>query len=86
MNRTPILARLLCVAVSAYLCTPSYLPAQGKRGETKYFEDRVRPLLVKHCYGCHGEDLSEGKLRLDTKNGWERAGDRGGTFAVSSVT
>ena len=51
--------------------------AQQKRAEIKFFEDRVRPLLVKHCYGCHGEDLAEGKLRLDTKNGWERGGDRG---------
>ena len=80
MNRTSmpvVLARLLIVTVLACLCNRSNTLAQEKQGETKYFEDRVRPLLVKHCYGCHGEDLAEGKLRLDTRNGWERGGDRG---------
>jgi hypothetical protein len=43
----------------------------------KFFEDRIRPLLVKHCYECHSEEVAEGKLRLDTKSGWERGGERG---------
>lgn len=80
MNRTSIpavLTRLLIVTLLAYLCNQSDALAQEKQGEAKYFEDRVRPLLVKHCYGCHGENLAEGKLRLDTKNGWERGGERG---------
>ncbi len=51
--------------------------AQQKANETKFFENRIRPLLVKHCYACHGEDLAEGNLRLDSKNGWERGGGRG---------
>ena len=49
---------------------------QGETGD-KFFEDRIRPLLIKHCYECHGADVAEGKLRLDTKSGWERGGDRG---------
>ena len=80
MNQTSmsaVLTRLIIVALLAYLCNLSNALAEEKQSELKYFEDRVRPLLVKHCYGCHGEDLAEGKLRLDTKNGWERGGDRG---------
>ena len=42
-----------------------------------FFEKQVRPLLVKHCYDCHGPGQAEGKLRLDTKAGWEHGGDRG---------
>ena len=26
----------------------------------------VRPLLQKHCFGCHGEEKQKGKLRLNT--------------------
>ncbi len=55
---------------------PSGRPAPDP-SETKYFEDHVRPLLIKHCYDCHGEDAAEGGLRLDTQHGWERGGERG---------
>ncbi|HEX9792636.1 MAG TPA: DUF1592 domain-containing protein [Planctomycetota bacterium] len=29
------------------------------------FEREVKPLLEEYCFGCHGEDLQKGKLRLD---------------------
>ncbi|HND51193.1 MAG TPA: PSD1 and planctomycete cytochrome C domain-containing protein [Pirellulaceae bacterium] len=45
--------------------------------QVEFFEKRVRPLLAKRCYECHGAETAEGKLRLDTKSGWERGGDRG---------
>jgi len=41
------------------------------------FESRIRPLLIKRCYQCHGEDEAQGKLRLDTKSGWQRGGKSG---------
>lgn len=31
----------------------------------RFFESRVRPILVKRCYECHGEQSQEGELRLD---------------------
>lgn len=31
------------------------------------FAADVQPLLARHCYACHGEDLQEGGLRLDRK-------------------
>lgn len=48
----------------------------------EFFETRIRPLLVKRCYECHGPDLAEGKLRLDSKAGVERGGDRGPTIVA----
>jgi mono/diheme cytochrome c family protein len=30
------------------------------------FRETVQPFFTKHCVDCHGEDLAEGKLRLDT--------------------
>ena len=30
------------------------------------FNDAVKPFFAKHCDGCHGADLAEGDLRLDT--------------------
>ena len=31
-----------------------------------FFENEIRPLLVKHCFKCHGADESKGGLRLDS--------------------
>ena len=33
---------------------------------TDFFENKIRPILVKHCYECHGEDEQESDLRLDS--------------------
>lgn len=43
----------------------------------EFFEKQIRPLLIKHCYDCHGPDEPAGKLRLDVKDGWVRGGERG---------
>ncbi len=51
--------------------------ARAAAGDFKLFEDRIRPLLVKHCYECHSGEVAEGELRLDIKSGWERGGSRG---------
>ncbi len=45
--------------------------------QLKFFETKVRPLLVEHCYECHGPDLQESDLRLDTTEGILRGGATG---------
>lgn len=44
-----------------------------------FFEQRVRPILVEHCYSCHSADAKKlkGNLYLDSKAGWEKGGDSG---------
>jgi hypothetical protein len=43
-----------------------------------FFESKVRPLLVKHCYECHSQEKKvKGGLLLDRKEGWEKGGDAG---------
>jgi hypothetical protein len=41
------------------------------------FENQVRPLLVRHCLGCHGPEKQRGGLRLDSKAGWQTGGESG---------
>ncbi len=44
----------------------------------EHFEDKVRPLLLEHCYECHSaEHKIKGGLRLDHRTGWETGGDSG---------
>lgn len=43
-----------------------------------FFENSVRPLLVKHCYECHSQQGKvKGGLLLDRKEGWQIGGDAG---------
>ncbi|MSU51262.1 MAG: DUF1553 domain-containing protein [Opitutus sp.] len=44
-----------------------------------FFEQKVRPVLVEHCYECHSADAKKIKanLLLDSKAGWEKGGDSG---------
>lgn len=44
-----------------------------------FFENKVRPLLVAHCYECHSAESKkvEGSLRLDSRAGWQAGGDSG---------
>ncbi len=43
-----------------------------------FFERKIRPLLVEHCYECHSEAAEEqqGGLLLDRQSGWLKGGDR----------
>ena len=44
-----------------------------------FFESKVRPVLVEHCYRCHSAEAgeSEGELQLDTRTAIRKGGDRG---------
>jgi cytochrome c553 len=44
-----------------------------------FFESRIRPVLVEHCYKCHSNKAgkSEGGLLLDSRKAIRAGGDRG---------
>ncbi len=45
----------------------------------RFFETRIRPVLVSNCYGCHSADARDlkGGLRLDSQAGMLRGGETG---------
>ncbi len=51
----------------------------GSDERLTFFESKIRPVLIEHCYKCHSEDSSElaGGLRLDVRAGWQLGGDSG---------
>ena len=63
------------IALATWTLATSVLQAADTKLE--FFEKQIRPLLVNHCYQCHGPEEASGKLRLDTKAGWTRGGERG---------
>ena len=53
--------------------------ASGDEPDAEFFEKRVRPLLVQHCYECHSAESKKlkGGLRLDSREAVLRGGDSG---------
>lgn len=75
-NRRPaLLPRIVCLLVGV-LCPPSLCVADDG---VEFFEKKIRPVLARHCYRCHGAESKElkGELRLDLKSGWQRGGESG---------
>jgi len=52
--------------------------------DVAFFEQKIRPVLIQHCYECHSEKSKElkGGLLLDSKAGWQRGGDSGDPIIV----
>lgn len=72
--------RLSFLAVWSLLCGLIAAPAladDSKAQGIEFFEKHIRPLLVQHCTDCHGEDLQESELRLDTYAGMLQGGASG---------
>ncbi|MEX0819301.1 MAG: PSD1 and planctomycete cytochrome C domain-containing protein, partial [Pirellulaceae bacterium] len=53
--------------------------------QIKFFETEVKPILVEHCFKCHGgKGAPKGGLTLTTRNGLLQGGDTGPTVALES--
>ncbi len=71
----PRLTTITACAVLSGLAAPVLFATE----ELAFFENAVRPLLVKHCYECHSEeaDKRKGGLWLDRRSAWQEGGDAG---------
>ena len=72
--RQPAAALSLIVAVVAF---PSSVFAADVGSE--YFEAKIRPVLVEHCYECHSAQAKKlgGNLLLDSRDAVRKGGDSG---------
>src|SRR4051812_48473913 len=69
MNARVIL--ILCVCLGARV-TSAQTPEQ-----LDFFERRVRPVLVEHCFSCHAAKKQMSGLRLDSRKALLEGGDNG---------
>jgi hypothetical protein len=55
--------------------------------QNEFFESKVRPILVEHCYKCHSADADEieAGLVLDSKQGWMNGGDSGAAIVPGNL-
>jgi cytochrome c553 len=53
----------------------------------EFFEKKIRPVLVAHCYECHSATAEEpkGKLRLDSREAMMKGGETGPALVAGNV-
>jgi len=53
--------------------------AEPSADQLEFFENRIRPVLVEHCYECHSPDAKtvQGNFLLHTREGMLKGGDSG---------
>ena len=72
--------RFILQTIVAAICATIATPARaGTDDGTAFFESRIRPVLVEHCYKCHsgGKKSPKGGLRLDSREALLRGGGNG---------
>jgi hypothetical protein len=78
--RTAVMLVALAGSVRAVLrAAPRPDDERPNREGVDFFEKKIRPLLVRHCYECHSGDAdkAKGKFVLDTHEGLRRGGQSG---------
>src|SRR4051812_18307025 len=79
--------RVGCLTLAGWLMTAALLHAADvEPADREFFEAKIRPVLVEHCYRCHSAEARQaGKLKagllLDSRDG-VRAGGAGGPVLV----
>lgn len=53
-----------------------FVSAQDPAG-VNFFETKIRPVLIEHCYECHAGKKTRGGLALDSRGALLQGGDRG---------
>jgi hypothetical protein len=84
----PVLMLVLLLVLAAGSATGADGAASGEltAEQAAFFESRIRPLLVEHCYSCHSAtEKQQGGLVLDTRAGWQSGGDSGPAIEPGDV-
>ena len=79
---TFLLAVLLGSVLTAATPTALYATdASITAKQAQFFEERIRPILIRHCYECHGSEKQENGLRVDSIEALLIGGDSGPAIA-----
>ena len=70
---------LVVCALSLFLTATGWRPTTTvfAQEHVRFFENEVRPLLVKRCYECHSAEEASGELRLDSLAAMLQGGESG---------
>jgi Protein of unknown function (DUF1553)/Protein of unknown function (DUF1549)/Planctomycete cytochrome C len=75
-----VLMRLVLVIVTLFVCGNGLFAAMPESAASeRFFEDKIRPLLINRCYECHSTESPKvkGGLKLDSREAVLKGGDSG---------
>ncbi len=58
------------------VCAVAALAVSSKAQDVDFTKD-IAPILETSCVKCHGGDKGKGKLKMDTKENFEKGGEHG---------
>ena len=70
------LKQIIFLAISSMATSSVALAQSTSANSPDFFEEKIRPVLVKNCYSCHTTSQMSG-LRLDSPDGMAKGGKRG---------
>ncbi len=85
LPRTVLLALVLVeIGLSASAADPVIptKPAAPEMSANEFFERKVRPLFVEHCYSCHAKGQKKGGLSLADRAGLLAGGESGAVVSL----
>ncbi len=68
---------LACFCVGLVPVTGSADDSKVTAEQARFFESKIRPILVERCVSCHGAEKQKAGLRLDTSEAFAAGGDTG---------
>lgn len=73
----------------SFVCPPSFnsLANADDKEKLEFFENKIRPVLIEHCYSCHSAEADEieGGLALDSRNGIRAGGESGASVVPGKL-
>lgn len=77
-----MIVRLAILSIFGTTLVAQGLTAEPSEKELSFFENKIRPVLIENCYGCHSAHAQQqgklkGQLLLDTRAGIRKGGESG---------
>ena len=81
---------LLILSIVSGMAPGRGLGAEADTRDLEFFERKIRPVLIEHCYRCHSAEAeASGKLRggllLDSREGLRQGGDSGPSIVPGAI-
>ena len=76
------------VFILIFVLVTAAQPVDAQSTGVKFFEEKIRPVLVEHCYECHSSSSGKarGGLKVDSKDALLRGGDTGPAVVSKSLS
>ena len=84
MRRRALFCVIILGCLNWSMLSQNQLRAQD---DVRFFESKIRPVLVKHCYECHSTESGKarGGLKVDSRDALQSGGDSGPAVVAKSL-